>query len=97
MMKKTKILRTRRQISNTFYKYTELYAELVNRYSYLSDEERFWVIRQFEMPMRIIEEYYFYRNEVLETDTIYVPAEKTLRLLEATVKKMRDRKKRPEK
>lgn len=96
-MKKTKILRTRRQISNTFYKYTELYAELVNRYSYLSDEERFWVIRQFEMPMRIIEEYYFYRNEVLETDTIYVPAEKTLRLLEATVKKMRDRKKRPEK
>ena len=96
-MKKTKRIRTRRQISNTFYKYTELYAELVNRYSYLSDEERFWVIRQFEMPMRIIEEYYFYRNEVLETDTIYVPAEKTLRLLEATMKKMRDRKERPKK
>ncbi|MCI0130034.1 hypothetical protein [Vagococcus sp. CY53-2] len=96
-MKKTKTIRTRRQISNTFYKYTELYAELVNRYSYLTDEERFWVIRQFEMPMRIIEEYYFYRNEVLEGDKVYIPAEKTLRLLEATVSKMKDRKERPKK
>ena len=96
-MKKTKTLRTRRQISNTFYKYTELYAELVNRYSYLTDEERYWVIRQFDLPLKVIEEYYFYRNEVLDTDTIYVPAEKSLRLLEATVKKMRDRKERPEK
>jgi len=96
-MKKTKIIRTRRQISNIFYKYTELYAELVNRYSYLTDEERYWVIRQFDLPLKILEEYYFYRNEVLETDSIYIPAEKTLRLLEATVKKMRDRKERPEK
>lgn len=94
-MKKKKIIRTRRQISNTFYKYTELYAELVNRYSYLTDEERYWVIRQFDLPLKVIEEYYFYRNEVLETDSIYVPAEKTLRLLEATVSKMKDRKERP--
>lgn len=96
-MKKTKIIRTRRQISNTFYKYTELYAELVNRYSYLTDTERYWVIRQFEIPLKIIEEFYFYRNEVLEGDKVYILAEKSLRLLEATVKKMRDRKERPEK
>ena len=97
MMKKTKVIRTKRQISKTFYRYTELYAELVNRYSYLTDEERYWVIRQFDLPLKVIEEYYFYRNEVLDTDTIYVPAEKSLRLLEATVKKMRDRKERPKK
>lgn len=97
MMKKTKVIRTKRQISKTFYRYTELYAELINRYSYLTDEERYWVIRQFDLPLKVIEEYYFYRNEVLETDSIYVPAEKTLRLLEATVSKMRDRKERPKK
>jgi len=96
-MRKTKVIRTRRQISKTFYRYTELYAELINRYSYLTDEERYWVIRQFDLPLKVIEEYYFYRNEVLETDSIYVPAEKTLRLLEATVSKMRDRKERPKK
>lgn len=96
-MKKTKRIRTKRQISNTFYKYIELYAELVNRYSNLTDEERYWVIRQFEMPMKILEEYYFYRNEVLEGDKVYIPAEKSLRLLEATVSKMKDRKERPKK
>lgn len=96
-MKKTKIIRTRNQVSKNFYRYTELYAELVSKYSYLKDEERYWVIRQFEMPMKILEEYYFYRNEVLEGDKVYVPAEKTLRLLEATVSKMRDRKERPKK
>lgn len=96
-MKKTKIIRTRNQVSKNFYRYTELYAELVSKHSYLKDEERYWVIRQFEMPMKILEEYYFYRNEVLEGDKVYVPAEKTLMLLEATVSKMRDRKEKPKK
>lgn len=74
--------RDKRYIEKIFHRYTELYSDLVSKYSSLTDEQRFTAINQFDLVHRIVEHYYFYREDVLDDDMLFNSSEKVLDELE---------------
>lgn len=80
-------------IGKTFHRYTSLYADLMSKYSNLTDKQRIIAINQFEIGYKILEYYYFNREDVLEKDLLFGAVEKILEELEEVHAKYTPKKK----
>jgi len=78
---------SRKEIERVYNRYSKLYAKMISQYSYLTDAERVSLIRKFELGLKISEYFYFYKDELRETDIMFVALKNNLENLEEVNKK----------
>lgn len=78
---------SRKEIERVYDRYSKLYAKMISKFSYLTNDERISLIRKFELGLKISEYFYLYKDDLLETDILFVAVKKNLANLEEINKK----------
>lgn len=84
----------RKEIEKVFDRYSELYADLISRHSHLTDKQRLSVIKKFELGFQISNYFYLYKDELLQTDMLFIATKQVLNDLEEVNKKYNVKKKK---